>query len=206
MLTTKLKEQTYQTRALCPLFLLSFDASTFLLLASILVLFVLSYFLYKSNRKNAQLEQYNFELNRAFLENYVEEKVIQDRLHLLQLTLNNIPHYIFWKDADSNYLGCNQLFAEIAGLKSPQEIVGKNDFELGWNVDDAMYYHQADEAIMATGEAIINIEEFQDKDGNDLLLRTNKIPLKEKEGTVIGILGIFEDVSERKIIEEKLSK
>ena len=206
MLTTKLKEQTYQTRAFCPFLLLTLDVTTLLLLTSITLLVLLAYYIYRLRQKNAQLEQYNLDLNSAFLENCLFEKEVQDQLYLMELTMDNIPYYVFWKDAESRYLGCNRLFAEIAGLTNPEDIVGKSDFELAWDQKDASYYHQTDEIVMVTGEAIVNLEEYRSKDGQSLILRTNKIPLKDKDGTVIGIVGIFEDITTRNIIEEKLKR
>jgi PAS domain-containing protein len=55
---------------------------------------------------------------------------------LLQKVLDTIPQSVFWKDRDSVYLGCNHLFAELAGLKSSTEIVGLTDFDLPWSKEN----------------------------------------------------------------------
>lgn len=206
MLTTKIKEQTYQRMAYLPLLVNTIDPATFILFFTSLGFIYCLFLINKLKKKNANLEQLNFDLNQSFLENYLVEKDLHDQIHLLQLTLNNIPHYVFWKDLESNYLGCNDLFSKIAGLESPDDIVGKNDFDLGWDFDDASFYHQTDQAIINSGETVMNIEEYHDRKGRPILLRTNKMPLKDSDGNVVGILGIFEDISERKIIEEKLKR
>jgi PAS domain-containing protein len=61
----------------------------------------------------------------------IEEELYHSR-QMLQLVLDTIPQRVFWKDRSSSYLGCNKSFAKDAGLNEPGEIIGKDDFELGW--------------------------------------------------------------------------
>ena len=58
-------------------------------------------------------------------------------LEALQRVLDSLPMHIFWKDTDSVYLGCNRDFARVAGIDSPDEIVGMSDFDLAWKPGDA---------------------------------------------------------------------
>ncbi len=123
---------------------------------------------------------------------------------LLQLVLDNIPSFVFWKDLESNYLGCNHKFAQSAGLSSPDEIVGKTDYELSWTKADADYYRKIDKEVMGSGVPQINFEESQTIDGKTSWLNTSKIPLFDDQGRVIGILGTYEDITERKMSELQL--
>ena len=75
---------------------------------------------------------------------------------VLQLVLDSIPVRVFWKDLESVYLGCNLLFAADAGLDSPAEIVGRNDFELSWR-KQAELYRGDDRQVMQTGEPKITL-------------------------------------------------
>ncbi len=59
---------------------------------------------------------------------------------LLQLVMDNLPECIFWKDINGVYLGCNSKFAEIAGVGSPENIVGKNDYELPWKKKETDFF------------------------------------------------------------------
>ncbi len=59
---------------------------------------------------------------------------------LLQLVMDNIPQFIFWKDRNSVYLGCNQNFSEIAGIKNPDEIKGKTDYDLVWKEEETDFF------------------------------------------------------------------
>ncbi|MEO1450967.1 MAG: ATP-binding protein [Bacteroidota bacterium] len=124
---------------------------------------------------------------------------------LLQLVLNSIPSFVFWKDRDCNYLGCNQNFATSAGLESPDDIIGMNDFDMPWSREESEFFRQVDKAVMASGEAQINFEEPQTiQDGSTRWLRTSKIPLRNPGGEIVGILGAYEDITERKMIEIEL--
>ncbi|WP_019508338.1 PAS domain S-box protein [Pleurocapsa sp. PCC 7319] len=124
------------------------------------------------------------------------EQELRESQQLLRLIFDTLPQRFFWKDKNFNYLGCNQLFAQDAGLNSPEEIIGKNDFELSWH-KSAHLYRADDEVILAGGTPKINYEESQIReDGSILILRTNKIALKDKNGRIIGLFGSYEDVSD----------
>ncbi len=117
---------------------------------------------------------------------------------MLQLILDTAPQRIFWKDTTSNYLGCNRAFARDAGLADPSEIIGKNDFDLIWR-DNAPLYRADDALVMSSGQPKIGYEEPQARPkGGVRWLSSNKVPLRNAQGAVIGILGIYEDISERR--------
>jgi PAS domain S-box-containing protein len=138
-----------------------------------------------------------------------EHKTAQQRLSdknvLLENILNNVPHYVFWKDRDSVYQGCNLNFAEVAGVDSPEDIVGKTDFDLAWEKEEAVFYRQCDQDVMESGELLLDIEEPQlQADGKNAILLTSKVPLRNSVGEVVGILGIYADITEQRELEEQL--
>ena len=134
-----------------------------------------------------------------------EEELIESK-KMLQLVLDTIPARVFWKDRNSVLMGCNRLLALDAGLSSPDEIVGKSDFELGWK-DEAEHYRSDDAMVMETGTPKLDYEEPQTKpDGQTRYLKTSKIPLYGREGQVVGVLGTYEDITDRKKAEEERRK
>ncbi len=134
-----------------------------------------------------------------------EEELIESG-KMLQLVLDTIPARVFWKDRDSVLMGCNRLLALDAGLYSPEEIIGKSDFELIWK-DEAEHYRSDDLMVMETGKAKLDYEETQTKpDGKLRYLRTSKIPLYDRESHVVGLLGTYEDITDRKKSEEERRK
>ncbi|MDF5709399.1 MAG: protein kinase [Nostoc sp. S4] len=125
----------------------------------------------------------------------------------LQLIIDNIPQSVFWKDRNSLYLWCNRNFAKAAGLKLPENIVGKNDYELPWTKEESDWYVECDRRIMESGQAELNIiETWQQADGKQIWANTNKIPLRDREGNVFGILGTIEDITERQEAEQLLQQ
>jgi PAS domain S-box-containing protein len=124
---------------------------------------------------------------------------------MLQMVMDTIPVRIFWKDTDLVYLGCNRLFAEDAGKKSPGELLGKTDYDLGWR-EQAELYRKDDMVVMRSGNSKLGYEETQTApDGRRLWLRTSKIPLRDIDNHIVGILGTYEDITERKRAEEKIA-
>ncbi|MBN1142482.1 MAG: PAS domain-containing protein [Deltaproteobacteria bacterium] len=125
----------------------------------------------------------------------------------LQLVLDNIPQYVFWKDRDSVYQGCNRNFAVAAGVGEPEQIVGKTDYDLPWTREEADWYRQCDREVMESAVPRYHIAESQQKaGGGQIWIDTNKVPLLDSLGKVVGILGTYEDITERKRQEEALKK
>lgn len=143
-----------------------------------------------------------------FAQNITSQKIreweLKESRRMLQRVVNNIPQRVFWKDLSLTYLGCNNAFAQDAGLERPEEVIGKSDFDLAWRAN-AELYRADDTATLTTGQAKINYEERQDRpDGTVSWLRTSKIPLSNMEGETVALLGLYEDITVRKEMEAQL--
>ncbi len=135
------------------------------------------------------------------------ERELSEAKRMLQMVMDNIPQYIFWKDRDCVYMGCNQNFAQIAGLENVEDIIGKTDYDLPWTKEEADYFRKVDKRIMETGIAeYCLIEPIHLADGKEHWVDKNKLPLFNDQGNVVGILGTFEDITERMRTEEKLEE
>ncbi|MBD2606248.1 PAS domain-containing protein [Scytonema hofmannii FACHB-248] len=162
----------------------------------------------------ARVEERTAELNRVVvqLKEEVKKRIeIENQLRsseqFLQLAMDSIPQLIFWKDRNSLYLGCNQKFATITGVGLPENIIGKTDYDLPWKKEEAEWFRECDRRVMESGVAELHIiERHKRADGKEGWLDTNKIPLRDASGHVVGILGTSEDVSERKQTEEALKQ
>ena len=131
---------------------------------------------------------------------------LQQSHELLMRVINAVPARVFWKDTDLRYLGCNAAFAGDAGADSPAAVIGKRDHELSWAAQ-AEQYNADDRAVMRTGRAKLQyLEPQQTPDGRTFWLRTTKVPLRNPEGEVIGVLGVYEDFTERRGVEAQLRK
>lgn len=135
------------------------------------------------------------------------EESLRARTELLESVLAAIPHQVFWKDGNSVYLGCNAPFAEAAGLASPAEVVGKSDSDLAWTPEEAETYREADRRVLESGRAIMDMEEHsRHADGRVTVSLTSKMPLHDAQGRVIGVLGVSQDVTERKAMEAETER
>ena len=141
----------------------------------------------------AELKQ--SEVDRKLAENQYK---LAEANQMLQLVLDTIPVRIFWKDLNLSYLGCNRLFAQDAGRQLPSDLIGESDYDMGWR-EQADLYRNDDQEVIATGESKINYEESQTSpEGNRIWLRTSKVPLRDLDDRIIGILGTYDDITERK--------
>jgi len=124
-------------------------------------------------------------------------------LRILKNVLDAVPTRVFWKDRNGRYLGCNRLFAKDAGLDSVDSIIGKLDSELIW-VEQAERYRKDDRKVMESPQSKLYYEEPQTRpNGKEVWVETSKTPLIDDTGAIIGVLGIYSDITERKRIEEQ---
>lgn len=120
--------------------------------------------------------------------------------------INQLPAAIFWKNIHSVFLGCNKHFADMAKLSSTKDIIGKTDYDLPWGKYEGDSYRKDDQEVIKSKQPKLGIEETQTlSNGKVITLLTNKIPLFSKK-TVVGILGIFHDITSRKEMEISLEK
>lgn len=124
---------------------------------------------------------------------------------MLELVTDNIPQAILWKDKNLRYLGCNQKAAIDAGLQFPEEIIGLTDYDLPGTKEQADLFRESDLRVMETNTAEYNIRQSQLlADGTQAWLDTNKIPLSDESGNIVGILVTYQNITERVKSEEYL--
>ncbi|NJL45267.1 MAG: PAS domain-containing protein [Leptolyngbyaceae cyanobacterium SM2_3_12] len=147
-----------------------------------------------------QLRLLNEELEQRV---QTQTEKLQTSRTMLQLVLDTIPQRVFWKDRESRFLGCNPAFARDARLP-PEAIIGKTDLDFPW-ADRAPLYRAEDAQVIATQTAKLDYEEqITNAQGEQRWLRTSKIPLTNGQGTVIGVLGCYEDITARKQAKQQL--
>ncbi len=124
--------------------------------------------------------------------------------NILNLVLDNVPQAIFWKDLNSVYLGCNKAFASGAGLAHPDEIVGKTDFDLPWTREESEVFRADDRDVMRNNAAKMHIVlRRRNIAGEHIWVEASKMPLTDG-GKVFGVLGVYENITERQQAEEAL--
>ncbi|OQX15796.1 MAG: hypothetical protein BWK76_12560 [Desulfobulbaceae bacterium A2] len=130
------------------------------------------------------------------------EALLESR-ELLHAILNSIPVRVFWKDSNLKYLGCNAPFARDAGFEKPEEVVGQDDFAMGWRAE-AERYRADDRAVIEGGTVRLLFEEPQTTPaGEQIHLLTSKLPLRDAGGAIVGVLGTYLDITNLKRAEEE---
>jgi PAS domain S-box-containing protein len=134
-----------------------------------------------------------------------QEKKLKESQDTLQAIIDNIPRAIFWKDRDLKFMGCNNIFAAIAGAFSPLDLIGKSDFDMAWSAQ-AEAYRSDDMEVMKSRAAKLDIEEVNiNSQGEESWVRTSKVPIINATGDVVAILGMFEDITALKKREADLA-
>ena len=124
---------------------------------------------------------------------------------LLQNIVAHIPNFVFWKDANLVYRGCNQNFAGAAGIESPQDVIGKSDYDLAWTRQEAELFRKTDLEVITADAPALDVETTRRRaDGTEVTVLVSKVPLHGSDGLVIGVLGLFTDISERAHVAEEL--
>jgi PAS domain S-box-containing protein len=137
-------------------------------------------------------------------ESKLAEDTIRQQQELTTQIIETIPLRVFWKDRDLRYLGCNTLFAKDAGLTRPDELIGKTDFDMGWK-DQAEIYRADDRLVMDSNTPKLSFDEPQTtQEGRHIWLRTSKVPLRSEIDETIGLLGVYEDITDYKQVELSL--
>ncbi|MEM3875123.1 MAG: PAS domain S-box protein [Candidatus Bathyarchaeia archaeon] len=133
-------------------------------------------------------------------------KAYEDNLQRITTTLNTliqaIPDIVYFKDAERRNLIVNSAFEKLVGLKK-EDIIGKRDEEL-FPHDLAAQCRKSDEEVLSRGIAVRVEEQTVDEKGNRRIFDTIKVPIRDRNGNVAGLIGVSRDITEHKLIEEKL--
>ncbi|MEM1425987.1 MAG: PAS domain S-box protein, partial [Cyanobacteria bacterium P01_H01_bin.130] len=158
----------------------------------------------RRRQAEAVLEDLNHTLERIVRARTTE---LQERQAFIQTILDTVPIPIFWKDRQSSFLGANAAFLDIVGLERMNQLVGKTDFDFEGTRAMAEHYRTDDQAVMTSGQPKLGIvESIQGPDGQLLDLETNKAPVRNIAGEVIGIVGTIQDVTERRAAESAIAR
>ena len=140
---------------------------------------------------------YVFQAKKAVEYEYEELK------HSFDAILNNLPGSVYWKDTEGRYLGCNRVVAKMAGFENPSDLVGKTDRDLCW-YEFVKDYEAHDLLVMQTDKQVVREESIRLASGETLISLSYKMPLKDRFGKVLGIIGTSLDITQLKKMEASL--
>ncbi|MBI9036720.1 MAG: PAS domain S-box protein [Bacteroidales bacterium] len=123
---------------------------------------------------------------------------LKKQKEMFELVINSVPTRIFWKDLNSVYLGCNSSFVKAVRQNKVNDVIGKTDFDLIWS-NEAEKYINDDKQVIKSGVPKLRYDEYYLlPDGKKVWWHSSKMPLKDSDGKIFGILATSEDVTERK--------
>lgn len=144
-------------------------------------------------------------------QDYVRREKMNEVRDYLESIIAHAPGHIYWKDLNCRFLGCNDLQADTVGLASRQAIVGLSALDIiskhqpkEERIKQAHAIDKVDNMVMATNHAITIEEPLTLKDGTQQVFLSQKVPLKNADNAVIGILGISVDITEQKEAEKQI--
>ena len=136
-------------------------------------------------------------LTRQIFINIQDEKEkLAQTSNLLENIINNAPLKIFWKDKNGVYIGANKSFIDFMSLQNEKDFIGKKDSEL--NIREKESFIKDDLYVMSNNKVKLHFTEIITKENGEInILNTSKVPLLNEKNEVIGILGVFEDITEQ---------
>lgn len=126
-----------------------------------------------------------------------------NKADLFHLIVDNITYLVFWKDKNLKFLGCNKAFADTIGLKDTNDVIGKKDEDLNYSKEDILEFESTDKLVLNHKKTINYRMKAVNKDG---WLDVTKIPLRNRQGDVIGIVGVLMDITADVEAQEKIIK
>ncbi len=140
---------------------------------------------------------------RYAIERHRAEKALEAERRLLRSLIDSLPDQIYVKDCDSKFVACNTAVAKRMGFETPDEIVGKTDFDFFPRPLAEKFYNE--EIAVLSGMPRVNREEkVEGPEGKSRWLLTTKVPLYDKDRAIRGMVGINRDITERKHAEDRL--
>ncbi|MDH3675847.1 MAG: PAS domain S-box protein, partial [Anaerolineae bacterium] len=134
------------------------------------------------------------------------EEALAEERNRLRTLIDNMPDLIYVKDTESRFILGNVATALAAKASAPEQLVGKSDFDF-YPEELADRYYQDEQTVIRTGQPLINQEEpFINPAGLRTWNLTTKVPLRDIQGTIIGLVGVSRDISKRKKVEQELNK
>jgi diguanylate cyclase (GGDEF)-like protein/PAS domain S-box-containing protein len=123
---------------------------------------------------------------------------------LLETLMDNVPDAIYFKDRHSRFTLINRCQASRFGIASPALAIGRTDFDF-FTEEHAAQALRDEQEIIRTGQPLVNVEEKETlPNGEFCWVSTTKLPLRDRQGNIVGTFGISRDINERKKAEEQL--
>ncbi len=134
------------------------------------------------------------------------EQKLEEERSLLQTVIDNLPARVYAMDDQGRKILSNKEDWQASGGKTMEDVIGKTDFD-SYPPEMAKDFWALDKQVIDSGESILNREEpGLDSQGNRISVLSSKVPLRNSQGKIIGLVGVGQDISERKRADEQLKE
>jgi PAS domain S-box-containing protein len=134
------------------------------------------------------------------------EKALAKERNQLRTLIDNLPDFIYIKDTNSRFTACNAAISSFMGAATPDELIGKTDFDY-YPHEQASEYYADEQEVIRSGERLINKDEPNaGQTGALRWILTSKLPYRDNQGKIVGIVGISRDITERKEAQKRLQE
>ncbi|MBM3845835.1 MAG: PAS domain S-box protein, partial [Verrucomicrobia bacterium] len=134
------------------------------------------------------------------------EQALAHERDLLKALLDHIPDRIFFKDSQSRFIRCSSSMFSSLGFKSPEEVIGKTDFDY-YPQEEAQGFFDEEQRIITTGQPLINkIQNHGSLSGEEVWSSVTKVPIYNHRGLITGVIGLSRDITKLKVAEQALRK
>lgn len=157
------------------------------------------------HERTIELERSNAALQDEVWERFAAQEALAAERAFLRTLIDNIPDYIFIKDTERRFLISNIAHAQSVGLSDPNELIGKTAYDF-FPHNLALRFDADDRDVIQSGNPLIGVERITlDAQGNRIWASTTKVPLRDAQGNIIGLVGISRNITDRKRAQETLA-
>ena len=130
--------------------------------------------------------------------------ILDEERNMLRALIDNIPDFVYVKDLKSRFIVANSRLANVTGVASPADLLGRTDHDF-FPLEDSHAFFEDEQHVIRSGQPLQNREEtILDREGNEIFILTTKVPVRDKKGQVIGVAGIGRDITSRRKMENAL--
>jgi PAS domain S-box-containing protein len=145
----------------------------------------------------------NSQLTQSILGHKKDEEALVKEQYLMRTLMDNLPDHIYFKDLESRFIRINIAQARCLGLNDSEQAIGKTDFDFFTEEHASMAYND-EQIIIQTGQSLTKEEKLVLPNSPDSWVYVTKLPIRDKDGKIIGTFGISREITERKLAEEEI--
>ncbi|HEY4907425.1 MAG TPA: response regulator [Candidatus Acidoferrum sp.] len=159
-----------------------------------------------NNQLETRVAERTRQLQSEIDDRLLAEETLSEERRMLRALIDNVPDFMYVKDARSCFVVANASLAESMGVTSPADLLGKTDFDFYPKRVAKQFYE--DEQLVVRQKKILleHEEESTNSTGDRIVLLTTKVPLFDRSGEVIGIAGVGRDITERQRVEHEMQR